>query len=193
MKGKGSMLPPCRAATSGRRLPCPSPGWALGPACGHRGQAPRAQPRSPANLGARGAGAHQPQQGHLCAREQTRAHRLGGLGEARKVSEHRRPRHRARGLASLIPQHRFPQHGLRRETPLILATTVGPARGQADNSADRSMIAQNVWLPVRRFHVGTSAQTLTSDAGYKTATDSRVDLLNSAFLLPRGRSPYTVC
>jgi hypothetical protein len=47
------------------------------------------------------------------------------------------------------------------------------------------------WLPVRRFHVGTSAQTLTQDAGYTTATDSRVDL-STAFLFPRGRSPYTL-
>src|SRR5207249_3020153 len=80
--------------------------------------------------------------------------------------------------------------GLRRETPPIMATTVGPARAKADNSADRCSIAQNVWLPVRRFHVGTSAMTLTPDAGYTTATDSRVDLL-TAFLLYRGSSPYT--
>src|SRR5512134_1763987 len=72
-----------------------------------------------------------------------------------------------------------------------MATTVGPAREKADNSSDRCSIAANVWLPVRRFHVGTSAQTLTQDAGYTTATDSRVDLL-TAFLFPRGRSPYTL-
>ena len=72
-----------------------------------------------------------------------------------------------------------------------MATTVGPARDQADNSADRCSIAQNVWLPVRRFHVGTSTTMLTPDAGYTTATDSRVDLLPTAFLLCRGRSPYT--
>src|SRR5712691_1563623 len=71
-----------------------------------------------------------------------------------------------------------------------MATTVGPARDKADNSADRCSIAQNVWLPVRRFHVGTSTPMLTSDAGYTTATDSRVDHL-TAFLLLRGRSPYT--
>jgi len=40
-----------------------------------------------------------------------------------------------------------------------MATTVGPARAKADNSADRCSIAQIVWLPVRRFHVGTSAMT----------------------------------
>src|SRR2546427_3517029 len=71
-----------------------------------------------------------------------------------------------------------------------MATTVGPARDQADNSADRSLIAAIVWLPVRRFHVGTSAKTLTSDAGYTTATDSRVDLPTASLFL-RGRSPYT--
>ncbi len=71
-----------------------------------------------------------------------------------------------------------------------MATTVGPARGKADNSADRYSIAQNVWLPVRRFHVGTSTKMLTQDAGYTTATDSCVDML-TAFLLFRGRSPYT--
>src|SRR5439155_544920 len=70
-----------------------------------------------------------------------------------------------------------------------MATTVGPARDQADNSADRSLIAAIVWLPVRRFHVGTSAKTLTSDAGYTTATDSRVDLPTASLFL-RGRSPY---
>src|SRR5437667_11183157 len=70
-----------------------------------------------------------------------------------------------------------------------MATTVGPARDQADNSADRSLIAAIVWLPVRRFPVGTSAKTLTSDAGYTTATDSRVDLPTASLFL-RGRSPY---
>src|SRR5687768_11882220 len=67
-----------------------------------------------------------------------------------------------------------------------MATTVGPARDQADNSCHRSSIASNVWLPVRRSHVGTSAQTLTTDAGYTTATDSRVDLPTASLLL-RGR------
>ncbi len=71
-----------------------------------------------------------------------------------------------------------------------MATTVGPAQVKADNPADRFLIAQIVWLPVRRFHVGTSTKMLTSDAGYTTATDSRVDLL-TAFLLCRGGSPYT--
>src|SRR3979409_1113816 len=56
-----------------------------------------------------------------------------------------------------------------------MATTVGPARDKADNSADRGLIADSVWLPVRRFHVGTNPQRFTSDAGYTTATDSRVD------------------
>jgi transposase len=37
-----------------------------------------------------------------------------------------------------------------------------------------------------------ASQTLTQDAGYTTATDSRVDL-STASLLPRGRSPYTRC
>src|SRR5436190_2761505 len=64
-----------------------------------------------------------------------------------------------------------------------MATTVGPSRNQADNSADRCSIAQNVWLSVRRFHVGTSATTLTPDGGYTTATDSRVELLNGVSLL----------
>ena len=72
-----------------------------------------------------------------------------------------------------------------------MATTVGPARDQADNSCDRIQIASNVWLPVRRFHVGTSAQTLTQDAGYTTATDPRVDLPTASLFL-RGRSPYTL-
>src|ERR1051326_574241 len=58
-----------------------------------------------------------------------------------------------------------------------MATTVGPARHKADNSFDRCSIASNVWLPVRRFHVGTSAQTLTQDAGYTTATDSALTYL----------------
>src|SRR6266480_4202080 len=71
-----------------------------------------------------------------------------------------------------------------------MATTVGPAREKADNPADRSLIAQSVWLPVRRFHVGTSAKTLTQDAGYTTATDSCVDLPTASLFL-RGRSPYT--
>src|SRR5947207_14445200 len=70
-----------------------------------------------------------------------------------------------------------------------MATTVGPARDQADNSADRSLIAAIVWLPVRRFHVGTRAKTLTSDAGYTTATDSRVDLPTASLFL-RGGRPY---
>ena len=56
-----------------------------------------------------------------------------------------------------------------------MATTVGPARDKVDNSADRSLIDRNVWLLVRRFHDGTSAMTLTIDAEYTTATDSRVD------------------
>jgi hypothetical protein len=80
---------------------------------------------------------------------------------------------------------------LRRETPPIMATTVGPAREKADNSVDRSSIARNVWRPTRRFHVGTSARTLTQDAGYTTATDSRVDLF-AASLFIAGRSPYTL-
>jgi len=67
-----------------------------------------------------------------------------------------------------------------------MATTVGPARDEADNSFDRSSIASNVWLPVRRFHVGTSAKTLTQDAGYTTATDSRVDLPTASLFLPAG-------
>jgi len=58
-----------------------------------------------------------------------------------------------------------------------------------------SMVAMAliVWLPVRRFHVGTSSKKLTPDAGYTTATDSRVDQLPTAFLLPCGRSPYMQC
>jgi len=71
-----------------------------------------------------------------------------------------------------------------------MATTVGPARVRADNPADRFLIAQSDWLPVSRFHVGTSPQRLTPDAGYTTATDPRVDLL-TAFLFLCGRSPYT--
>ena len=74
-----------------------------------------------------------------------------------------------------------------------MATTVGPARAKADNSADRNLIAASVWLSVRRFHVGTSAKTLTQDAGYTTATDSRVDLPTSVSSLRRGRSPYMRC
>src|SRR5947207_15639212 len=70
-----------------------------------------------------------------------------------------------------------------------MATTVGPARDQADNSADRSLIAAIVGLPVRRFHVGTTARTLTSDAGYTTATDYRVDLPTASLFL-RGRRRY---
>jgi len=31
-----------------------------------------------------------------------------------------------------------------------MATTVGPARVKADHPADRCLIAQNVWLPMRR-------------------------------------------
>jgi len=73
-----------------------------------------------------------------------------------------------------------------------MATLVGPVRDKADNSCDQRLIASNVWLPARRFHVGTSAQTLTYDAGYTTATDSSVDLPTASLLL-RGRSPYTRC
>src|ERR1051325_8637980 len=96
-----------------------------------------------------------------------------------------------------------------------MATTVGPARHKADNSFDRCSIASNVWLPVRRFHVGTSAQTLTQDAGYATATDSALTYLRrpSSFAggvhiravrlhdvpprgfraVPFGRTPSRVC
>ena len=70
-----------------------------------------------------------------------------------------------------------------------MATTVGPARVKADNPADRISIAAIDWLPVSRFHVGTSPNRLTPDAGYTTATEPRVDLL-TASLLFRGRSPY---
>src|SRR5256885_9334942 len=107
------------------------------------------------------------------------------MGEAREVSDSTGAHHATGRLTPKIPYR-----GLRRETPPIMATTVGPARVKADNSADRCSIAQNVWLPVRRFHVGTSTKMLTLDAGYTTATDSRVDL-PTAFLLCRGRSPYT--
>ena len=64
-----------------------------------------------------------------------------------------------------------------------MATTVGPSRGKADNFADRCSIAQNVWLSVRSFHVGTSPTTLTEDAGYTTATDTRVALLIGVSLI----------
>jgi transposase len=57
---------------------------------------------------------------------------------------------------------------------------------KADNFSDRCSIARNVWLSVRRFHVGTSATTLTQDAGYTTATDPRVELLNGVSLLASG-------
>jgi len=70
-----------------------------------------------------------------------------------------------------------------------MATTVGPVRDKADNSADRSLIAPNVWLPVRRFHVGTNPQRFTLDAGYTTATDSRVDNPGVS-LVPREESIY---
>ena len=55
------------------------------------------------------------------------------------------------------------------------------------------LVSQNVNLtvpPVRRFHVGTNPQRFTTDAGYTTATDSRVDK-PTAFLLLPGRNPYT--
>jgi hypothetical protein len=71
-----------------------------------------------------------------------------------------------------------------------MATTVGPSRNKADNFADRYLIAQNVWLSVRSFHVGTSATMLTQDAGYTTATDSRVELLNGVSLALREESIY---
>lgn len=74
-----------------------------------------------------------------------------------------------------------------------MATTVGPAREQADNIADRNLIALRVWLPVRRSHVGTGALTLTQDAGYTTATEPRVDQLLSVLLSPSGGSPYRPC
>ena len=57
---------------------------------------------------------------------------------------------------------------------------------------DRWADARALLEAARRFHVGTSAQTLTRDAGYTTATDSRVDLLTASLLL-RGRSPSTRC
>src|SRR5437016_13460938 len=107
------------------------------------------------------------------------------MGEAREVSDSTGAHHATGRLTPKIPYR-----GLRRETPPIMATTVGPAREKADNPADRSLIAQSVWLPVRRFHVGTSAKTLTQDAGYTTATDSCVDLPTASLFL-RGRSPYT--
>jgi hypothetical protein len=53
------------------------------------------------------------------------------------------------------------------------------ARGTVDNLIGQRLL----WLSVRRFHVGTSATTLTQDAGYTTATDSRVELLNGVPLL----------
>jgi hypothetical protein len=49
-----------------------------------------------------------------------------------------------------------------------MATRVGPARDNADNPAG-----------------------LTQDAGYTTATDSRVDQLLTVFPFTGGRSPYT--
>ena len=53
---------------------------------GHRGQTPGPAARSAQDLGARSAGPHQPQQGHLRARQQARPHRLGRLDQAREVS-----------------------------------------------------------------------------------------------------------
>ena len=46
----------------------------------------RAPDRSARNLGARGAGPHQPQQGHLRVGQQSRPHRLGSVGETRTIS-----------------------------------------------------------------------------------------------------------
>jgi hypothetical protein len=120
---------------------------------------------------------------HTAGNNRTR-HRFGGVGEAGEELG-------ARTVAACEePAGKpFPRFALGETTP-IMATTVGPARDKADNSANRGLIADSVWLPVCRFHVGTNAERFTSDAGYTTATDFRVDQHSTAFLLFRGRSPH---
>ena len=73
-----------------------------------------------------------------------------------------------------------------------MANRVAPASLDADNPAGSCTLAAcNDWRSeVRRFHVGTSQNELTSDAGYTTAGfPSTPQLSINLFLC--GGSPYT--